>query len=397
MRPSTPARTDVRLRGFADLATVASAQEWVDRTARQLPALEVATAAAAGRVLATPLTAPADCPGAARASSDGYAVRAADTIGASAYDPVALRTRDPSGPLGPAAAALVFAGAPLPPDADAVLGFDAAQPSGDHVDVFASVAPGAGVHRVGQLLRAGHPLGAAGRVLDARDVALLCDLGVERVSLVGRPRVRLVIAGPKGGGPRDAHGPMLRTLVARDGGEVETVEVGAEVHGALGRALRSPGPELILVTGRTGTGPDDVAPLALAEAGDLTYHGLNLRPGGSAGMGVAGEVPVLLLPGDPLACLVAYELLGGRFVRRLGGRGPALPHPTRELELRRKLVSAVGLLEVCQVRVVDGGVEPLGLADSGGLAVASRADGFVIVPAPFEGYAPGARVLVHTY
>jgi len=153
----------------------------------------------------------------------------------------------------------------------------------------------------------------------------------------------------------------------------------------------------VIVTGRTGAGPDDVAAPALAGIGEVALHGIALRPGGSAGLGRAGGVPVALLPGDPLACLVAYELLAGRLVRRLAGLGADLPHPTRELEISRKLVSAVGFVEVSQVRLVDGQVEPLGVAEFGGLAAAARADGFVVVPAALEGYAPGARVTVHLY
>ncbi|HYQ79994.1 MAG TPA: hypothetical protein VEP68_00765, partial [Anaeromyxobacteraceae bacterium] len=119
--------------------------------------------------------------------------------------------------------------------------------------------------------------------------------------------------------------------------------------------------------------------------------------GGSSGMGMAGGVPVVLLPGDPLACLCAYELLAGRLVRRLGGRDPGLTHPTCQAEVGRKIVSAVGFVEACQVRLAEGRVEPLGAPEFGGLATAARADGFVVIPEALEGYPPGARVTVHLY
>jgi molybdopterin molybdotransferase len=63
----------------------------------------------------------------------------------------------------------------------------------------------------------------------------------------------------------------------------------------------------------------------------------------------------------------------------------------------RKIVSAIGFVDLCRVRLVDGRVEPVGAAEFGGLASTVRADGFVIVPAPLEGYAPGTRVKVHLY
>jgi molybdopterin molybdotransferase len=221
------------------------------------------------------------------------------------------------------------------------------------------------------------------------------------VQVVRRPRVRLVIAGPKraAGSPpgRDADGPMLHALVARDGGVVEEAVVGADERGAMARGLAAPGVDAILVAGRTGAGPDDEAPLALVDVGELAIHGVALRPGSSTGMGRVGTVPVVLLPGDPLACLCAYELLAGRLVRRLGGRYPGLPHPVREAEVGRKIVSTVGFVDVCRVRLVDGRAEPIGSVDEGGLASTVRADGFVVVPSPLEGHAPGARVRVHVY
>jgi molybdopterin molybdotransferase len=54
-------------------------------------------------------------------------------------------------------------------------------------------------------------------------------------------------------------------------------------------------------------------------------------------------------------------------------------------------------VDVCQVRLVAGRVEPIGVAEFGGLASATRADGFVIVPAALQGYAPGSRVTVYMY
>jgi molybdopterin molybdotransferase len=277
------------------------------------------------------------------------------------------------------------------------VGFDAAEAAGDGVEIMAPVAEGAGVERAGQQLRAGAAAShALVRPLRPHDAALLASAGVERVAVVARPRVRVVVAGPKAGGA-DAHGPMLRALVERDGGAPKVSVAAASFREALSRALASPGPDLLVATGRTGTGPDDDAALALAKAGELMLHGVALRPGGTCGMGYAMGVPVILLPGDPLACLCAYELFAGAFVRRLAGRDPALPHATIEAVVGRKIVSAVGSVDVCQVRVSAGAVEPLGVAEFGGLAAAARADGFVIVPAPLEGYASGARVTVHLY
>jgi molybdopterin molybdotransferase len=393
-------RGDVRLRGFGDLVAFGEAMDWVTRHGTPLDAEEVAIAEAAGRVLARPADAPADLPPFDRVIEDGYAVSSGETIGAGTYNPLLLELRDAGSAPRPGAAVLVAAGMPLPRGADAVIPFAEAQASGPVLEVLGSVAEGVGIERRGVQLRSGAALAPGGRALRPRDLAVLASLGGERVSVVRRPRVKLVISSAKGGAQTpapDANGPMLRALVERDGGLVLAAESGGDHGAALRQAMAAPGADLLLAAGRTGTGPDDDAPLALAGAGRLDVHGIAVRPGGSAGMGRAGPLPVILLPGDPLACLCAYELFAGEMIRRMGGRDPRLPHPVVEAEVGSKIVSTIGFTELCQVRLADGRAEPTGAPGSGGIASALRADGFVVVPAPLEGHAPGSRVLVHLH
>jgi molybdopterin molybdotransferase len=399
--PQAP-REDIRLRGFSRRVPVEQALAWVDAHAPRLGAEPIGAGEAAGRVPAAPVEAAADLPPVDRAAEDGYALRSSETVGAGAYNPLRFGLQEGGAPLPLASAALVAAGAALPEGADAVLPFGAAQLEGSVLEVVGAVAAGAGVERRGRELRAGTAIIGSARPLRAADLGMLAVLGVERLDVVRRPRVRLVIAGPKrpgrlAGAPGDAAGPELRALVARDGGVVESVVPGVEGRSAISAAMVAPGADVVLVAGRAGAGPDDEAPLALAEAGRLAIHGLALRPGGSAGLGLVGSLPVVLLPGDPLACLCAYEIVCGRLLRRLGGRDPGLPHAVREAEVGRKLVSAVGFLDVCQVRLDGGLAEQIGSVQDGGLASAVRADGFVLIPPSLEGHAPGARVTVHLY
>jgi molybdopterin molybdotransferase len=199
----------------------------------------------------------------------------------------------------------------------------------------------------------------------------------------------------------DANGAMLRALITRDGGLIESCEYGVADRAAMAGLMARRGADVVLVCGRTGSGIDDEAPLALSEAGKLSIHGIALCPGASTGMGSVGEVPVILLPGTPLASLCAYDLFAGRLIRRLGGRAEQLPYAVRNAVAGRKIVSSIGDLDLCRVRLVAGkaGAEaiPLGSADSGGLASIARADGFVLVPATLEGYAPGSTVAVYLY
>ena len=397
---------DVRGRGFADRISLERATEWIDAHSAALRAEEIELRTAAGRVLAAAMDAERAIPATDRAGTDGYAVRSADTVGAGDYNPLELALVE-ADELPAASAALISSGQALPRGADAILPFESARVSGatdnatlpaagsgEKLEIFGAVAEGFGVERKGQQVQAGARLLERGRVLLPQDIGLLAYLGVERVPVVRQPRVLILANGPKRCEQGDANGPMLRALVERDGGSV--VEVMAQELEDNGFAAGDAA-DLILVAGRSGTGWDDTAALTIDRVGELAVHGAAIRPGGSAGMGVIGGAPVLLLPGDPLDCLCAYEMLAGRMVRRLGGRAAALPFAVVEAEVGRKIVSMIGVVDVCRVRLEDGRVEAIGSAESGGLASAVRADGFVVIPAPLEGYAPGARVRVYVY
>ena len=119
----------------------------------------------------------------------------------------------------------------------------------------------------------------------------------------------------------------------------------------------------------------------------------------TAGVGIVPPTtPVFLLPGAPAACLWAYELFAGAAVRRCGGRPTALPFAARRMVLDRKLVSAIGMVDICPVVCrAEGRVAPIAPFAEAGLAAALRADGIVIVPEGSEGYARDSEVLVYLF
>jgi len=382
---------DVRGRGFPSRSSLAAAQAWIDGHAQPPAPRAVPLALAAGLVLAEPVAAAWDVPDSARAARDGVAVAAADTLGAGPYNPIVLPGAVP-----------LSAGTPLPPGTDAVLSVESLQILGALVEAVDSVAPGAGVERRGAALKAGAPVLDAGRRLRPSDLGLLAALGLDDLNVWPRPRVRVLLAG----GPRsgnEALAVLLDGLVRRDGGAPEPAGPLPAApfladRASLAGAFARPGADLILSAGRTGLGSDDVAPAALADAGALAMHGIALRPGDSAGLGLVAGVPVVLLPGEPMACLAAYELLAGRAVRRMAGRPAALPLPALTAVTARKLVSEIGCVDLHRVRLTaDGRVEPVASPAVPGLAAAARADGFVLIPAESEGLPEGSPVTIYLF
>jgi molybdopterin molybdotransferase len=358
---------------------------WVDGATSGLVAERVPLVSANFRILAEVIHAAQSIPPADQAALDGFAVAASDTIGASSYNPLLLPLQT------------VSAGDAIPPGTDAVIPADLGQPQPSGVvECVAAVAPGENVEALGSVAALGATLASAGTLLSPAHIGLLNSVGLASATVVRRPLVRIIVT--PASAAADSNGPMCSALVRRDGGVV--VDILAErSRQAIRSALEMEGADIALVVGGSGPGTNDHAAAALAEAGNLAIHGIALLPGETTGLGYTrGGMPVILLSGSPSACFFGYEMVAGRAVRGLGGRDRALPYRMRIMRAARKIVSAIGMTEICPVRrAAPDTVEPLPSFGEIGLMAAVAADGFVIVPEGSEGYPQDAPVTVYLY
>lgn len=417
MPPSDPPNTiaDVRMRGFSQRKTVEEAWAWLDSVLprfAQLNTEEVGLLEAGGRVLARDVVSRVNVPGFARSMMDGFALRSEETYGASSYNAMlfqiigtCLPGKSFRGEVTPGTTVRIMTGAPLPAGADAVLPVENSEVLGDTLQALSEVSAGKHVGQVGEDLRLGDVMQTAGRLLRPQDVGVLSSAGIDRVPVVRRPRVRIVITGnellpagslPEGCRIADANGPMLAALVARDGGQPLMSGIVPDEPEAIRAALLEPA-DVVLVSGGSSVGQEDFVPKLLADEGELPVHGIAMRPSSPAGMGRLGERLVFLTPGNPVSCLCAYDFFAGRAIRALGGRSPDWPYRRIRAPLSRKLVSVVGRVDYARVRVAGNEVEPLAVSGASVLSSTTRADGFIVVPADSEGAPAGAEVDVFLY
>jgi molybdopterin molybdotransferase len=345
---------DVRMRGFASRHTVDAALAWLDAHTAPLPPEIVPLANASGRVVAARVVSGSDVPGFDRATMDGYAVVAASTEGATAYHRLPLAVIGDSLPGRPfdgsavaGQAVRIMTGAPMPRGCDAVVPAEWVEPAaacGDRsIGVLAPVTPGKHVGRVGEDVRRGTVLFEPGRVLRPQDLGVLSSIGVGEVAVTSRPRVRLVITGnellPAGSPPHghriaDANGPMLAALVERDGGIVDCPGLVADEPDAILGALRADA-DVVIVSGGSSVGIEDLAPTLVARHGELAIHGIAMRPSSPTGLGRIDDRLVFLLPGNPVSCLCGYDFFAGRAIRVLGGRSRTWPYRAVHAKLAR--------------------------------------------------------------
>lgn len=426
---SSPVVPDVRMHGFSRRHTVQAALAWLDAHIHTLESESVPLAAAAGRVLASPVLSEVDVPGFDRATMDGYAVVGDSTEGATPYNRIPLMVVGDALPGSPFTRALargeavrIMTGAPMPEGSDAVLPAELVEPEGAAGDgrdedtikrravvaALGTVSRGKNIGRRGEDVVAGTTLLEPGRVLRPQDVGVMSSIGMSAVAVVRRPRVRLVITGnellPAGSRPHDclitdANGPMLSALAARDGGVVEFPGLVRDDATAILEALVGPEDvDVIIVSGGSSVGIEDLAPMLVAKHGELAVHGIAMRPSSPTGMGRIGSRLVFLLPGNPVSALCAYDFFAGRAIRALGGRSKQWPYRAVRGTLTRKISSPVGRLDYARVRVLDDGrIEPLAIAGASVLSSTTRADGFTLVPDDSEGFPAGAEVDVWLY
>jgi molybdopterin molybdotransferase len=426
------------MQGFARRHTVQAALAWLDSQLRTLESEAVSLREAAGRVLATTITSDLDVPGFDRATMDGYAVVADSTEGATPYNRVPLKLIGDALPGSPFARAIgrgeavrIMTGAPMPAGSDAVLPAESAEvdeDTPDRVVAVATVSPAKNVGHRGEDIVAGTTVLEAGRLLRPQDVGVMSSIGIEPVRVIRRPRVRLVITGnellPSGSRPQgfqitDANGPMLAALAERDGAIVDFPGLMRDDEGAIFEALAGPSeggpagePDIIIVSGGSSVGIEDLAPTLVAKHGTLAVHGIAMRPSSPTGMGTIGSRLVFLLPGNPVSALCAYDFFAGRAIRALGGRSKEWPYRRVRARLSRKISSPIGRLDYARVRLdpsttlgtspstmlgANVRVEPLSVTGASVLSSTTRADGFVIVGDDSEGFAAGTDVDVWLY
>lgn len=404
-------------REFFVLRTVAETLEGF-RPNRRTPPESVGVAEAAGRVPVAPVTSSHDLPGFARATVDGYAVRAADTQGASEGLPSFLEIgdavqmgRQPEVEVAPGSAAPIPTGAPLPAGADAVVMVEHTQrTTAELVEVMRPAAPGAGMVRADEDVPAGAELAPAGRPLRPQDLGLLAAAGVTEVAVHRRPRVSIIATGDEVVEPsvewlelgqvRDASTLALAALVREAGGEPHPAGIVPDDREALAARLVAALAEadLVVISAGSSVGARDETAAAVAGAGEpgIWCHGLTLRPGKPTLLAECDGVPVVGLPGNPRSALVVFRLVGMPLVRLLGGCTKPPPEPVVRARLERDIPSVAGRLDIVQARLRDGLATPL-FGASALLSMLTAADGYLVVPSEATGLAAGTEVDVTLY
>ncbi len=305
-----------------------------------------------GRVLSQPIVSTINVPPFANSAMDGYAVIAADTQSATRQSPVTLKIIDniPAGETStkevtPGTAARIMTGAPMPAGANAVIRFEETSEyipanglADDDVLLYGPVKNGDNVRLAGEDIKSGQTILEAGHKLRPQDVGVLAAIGQAEVPVYCRPRIAILATGdelvsinePIGPGKiRNSNEYVQAAMVEKYGAEPimlgiarDTVEdLTAKIKEGLAQNV-----DLFLTSAGVSIGDFDMVKTVLSDEGEMQFWQVAIKPGKPLAFGMLHhsgthkQTPLIGLPGNPVAAMVAFEVFARPAILKLAGK-----------------------------------------------------------------------------
>jgi len=412
------------------MISVEEARERILSFFERLDAVPTPLLDALGQVVAEDVVAPFDIPPLDNTAMDGYAVRSADTAGASENAPRELRViADLAAgylldtPVGPGEAVRIMTGAAMPPGADAIVPFEEtdeplrdvgqAPTRGDTVRVFKAADPQANIRFRGEDVRAGQAVIPAGRVIRASEVGVLSSIGLTEVSAYRRPVVAILSTGDeitapgeplRPGAIYDANAHGVAALVKKYGGTPKLLGIARDTVEDLTAHIREGlSADMIVTSAGVSRGDFDVVKDVLAREGAIDFWTVRMKPGKPLAFGAfrspdGRSVPHLGLPGNPVSSVVSFELFGRPAIFRMLGRSD-WERPTLRAITRDRVVNSDGRRFYARCIVTKGEdgryyADLTGPQGSGILTSMSAANALTVIPEDLPAAEPGDEIEV---
>jgi putative molybdopterin biosynthesis protein len=376
---------------------------------------------ALSRVIATDIVAPVDAPPFDRANVDGFAVRAADTVGASDAAPKRLALNgeviacgvQPSIEVAPGTATTIATGGVIPRGADAAVMIEHTEliesDAAPSIDVRRAVASGQFISYAGSDIARGETLLRRGTPIGSREIGMLAACGLSAIPVVRRPRVAVLSTGNelvepgrplRSAGVYDSNGAIIAAAVREAGGESVGYGAFPDEEAALESAMRAAldSCDMVVLSGGTSKGAGDLSHRVVSRLGrpGIIVHGVALKPGKPLCLAVIGDKPLVVLPGFPTSAIFTFHAFVAPLIRaRAGMPTEAARAVTARIPVR--VASELGREEFVLVSLVAGEAEPIAFPTakgSGAVTAFSQADGFLRIDALASALDAGAEAEV---
>jgi molybdopterin molybdotransferase len=384
-----------------------------------------------GQVLAEDVSSPINLPPRDNSAMDGYAVRAADTRGASQKSPRLLRVIEtvtagavPQREVKAGEAIRIMTGAPMPEGADSVVKFEdtdeserreALKETGNtrdtgEIGILVEVAPGSEVRLAGEDISAGSLVLRKGTAIRAAEVGVLASLGRSRVVVIRRPVAAILATGDEitevtqplaEGKIYNSNSYGLAALVRRYGGIPKLLGVASDSEDSLRAKLRlGQEADMVITSGGVSLGDYDVVRGVLAKEGEIVFWRVREKPGKPLTFAMlkgGKNIPVFALAGNPVSAMINFELFVRPAILKMMGK-KNLTKPTVEAVIEDDIKNSDGRRVFSRAIVEKRGGQYFarltGPQSSGMLSSMALANGLVIVPEDKPGVKRGDVVRV---
>jgi molybdopterin molybdotransferase/putative molybdopterin biosynthesis protein len=403
-------RRAARQEQFLEVVSAAEARRRFEMRLERAPlsGAAVPLAAALSRVIAADVIAPIDTPPFDRANVDGFALRAADTVGAGPGKPKRLTLNReviacgvaPALEVGSGTATAIATGGVIPRGADAVVMIEHTELVEDDaapaIDVHRAAASGQFISYAGSDIARGETLLRRGTQIGSREIGMLAACGLNSVEVVRRPRVAVLSTGDeltqpgqplRPGGVYDSNGAIIAAAVAEAGGEAVPFGAVADDEAALEAVMRGAleSCDIVVLSGGTSKGAGDLSHQVVSRLGSpgILVHGVALKPGKPLCLALIGDKPLIVLPGFPTSAIFTFHTFVAPLIRARAG----LPVEAAHSVIARmpvRIPSELGREEFVLVSLVGGenGLIAFPTAKGSGAVTAfSQADGFFAIDA----------------
>jgi len=398
------------------ILSVEEAQERVLAHFACLDTEDVPVLAALGRVLAEDIVADMDIPPLANSAMDGYAVHGADIQGATPTSPARLPivANLAAGytlerPLALGEAVRIMTGAPVPEGTDTVVRFEDTRTDGDYVEILVVPRIGRNVRAAGEDVRRGSVVVPSGTLVRPQEVGMMASVGRATVTVVRRPRVGILATGDevaaidaplRPGQIRNSNNYSVAALVHQYGGDAVMLGIARDQRDELVARIRQGldrGVDMLVTSGGVSVGDFDLVKQVLATEGEISFWWVNMKPGKPIAFGAVAGVPLLALPGNPVAAMLSFLLFGTPALHKMSGRSRE-PLPAVTARLSQPIATKDSRRHYLRVRLIESDeglqAEPTGDQGSGILTSMVQADGLAIIPENRNDLPTGSAVQV---
>lgn len=352
-----------------------------------------------GRITARAVYAAICAPHYAASAMDGIAVHAKDTFGATETTPVRLT---------PQQYMVVDTGDPVPENCDAVIMVeDIVRGEDESVTIYAAAAPWQHIRQIGEDICAGEMILASYMEVTPAAIGAMIAGGVLEIEVIKKPVIGIIPTGdeivapcadPKPGDILEFNSSIFSAMVQEWGAEAKTYPIVPDRFDAIREMVARAADEcdIVLLNAGSSAGREDYSVSVIRELGDVVYHGIAIKPGKPAILGLRGAVPILGVPGYPVSGIIVIEELLKPLVAEWFHSNTA-PVQLATATLTRPVVSGLKYQEFVRVRMGEVGGKLTASPLSRGAGVVSsfmKADGILEVPQGTEGYEAGEEVQV---